>query len=196
MDNQCGIILLAGGASSRLGSPKQSLLFKQTTLLQHSIHVALDSLAEFVVVVLGAAAETLHPAIQDAKLAVVINNQWQEGMASSIRCGLQYLMKQQPGLRSAIFMVCDQPYISAGLLNKLVTLQRETGQAVIASQYAETTGIPAIFDKQLFQELLQLKGDAGAKKLIMQQPALCTVPFPLGDIDIDTAADYSALQKM
>lgn len=196
METQCGIILLAAGSSSRLGEPKQSLLYHQSTLLEHSIHAALQSMADQVITVLGASAATIKLNIKDEKLSVVVNELWQEGIASSIRCGLQYLLKRMPVVQSALFMVCDQPYISAALLNKLVTLQRQTGAAIVASEYAGTTGIPAIFDETLFADLLQLKGDAGAKKLIMQQPGkIAAVPFPLGNIDIDTAADYTRLQK-
>ena len=93
-------------------------------------------------------------------------------------------------------MVCDQPHINAELLDKLVTLQRETGKSIVASEYAGTTGIPAIFNRNLFPQLLALKGDMGAKKLIAgQKDEVPTVPFPLGMIDIDTAADYQQLQK-
>ncbi len=195
-EHNCGIVLLAAGASSRLGQPKQLLLYQQKTLLAHSIAVALSSVAKQVIVVLGAGASVIHPAIIHEKLAFTVNENWQEGMASSIRCGLNQLLLQNAGLQSVVFMACDQPYTTAGLLNNLVTLQQQTGRAIVASQYAATTGIPALFTKAMFPELLQLKGDAGAKKLVMlHQEATVTVPFPQGSIDIDTAADYLALQK-
>ena len=195
MEDQCAIIILAAGASSRLGTPKQLLVYHQNTLLEHSIAAALLSVAQQVVVVLGAGAANVQPGIRDAKLVFIINEAWQEGMASSIRCGLNYLLEQSPTLQAVIFMVCDQPYISCELLDNLVTLQQQTGSAIVASQYAETKGIPALFSKALFPELLQLQGDAGARKLLMRHPVV-TIPFPLGNIDIDTAADYQALQKM
>jgi molybdenum cofactor cytidylyltransferase len=196
MENKYGIILLAAGSSSRLGQPKQSLLFNHSTLLEHSIEAAVKSIVNHVIVVLGANAETNNPAVKEKKLSLVINEFWQEGIASSIRCGLQYLMQKWPGVQAALFMVCDQPYINTALLDKLVNLHRQTGDSIVASEYAGTKGIPAIFDKKLFPGLLQLKGDAGAKKIIMQQQGnIAAVPFPLGDIDIDTAADYDKLKK-
>jgi molybdenum cofactor cytidylyltransferase len=197
MEEQFGIILLAAGSSSRLGSPKQSLVYRQTTLLKHSIQVALGSMAQQVIVVLGADAETIQPAIENDRLGFIINDQWQEGVAASIRAGLQYLLRQTPAVQNVLFMACDQPYISIDLLDKLVTLQKKTGHAIVASKYAGTAGIPAIFAKKLFPELLKLRGDAGAKKLIMQQQdEVATVSFPLGDIDIDTKTDYENLRKM
>ncbi|MES1225911.1 MAG: nucleotidyltransferase family protein [Bacteroidota bacterium] len=197
METHCGIILLAAGSSSRLGKPKQSLRFNHSTLLQHSIQAALESVADKVIVVFGAYREEINLKTNEQKLFVVVNELWKEGIASSIRCGLQYLLEKMPAVQNALFMVCDQPYTNSSLLNKLVTLQMQTGQLIVASEYAGTAGIPAVFNKELFHGLLQLKGDTGAKKLIMQQQdKVTTVSFPLGDIDIDTDADYNRLQKM
>jgi len=198
MDNQCDIVLLAAGSSSRLGKPKQLLLCREHTLLQHSIQTALASLAKRVIVVLGANADIIEKGItkENDRLVCITNDQWQEGLASSIRCGLQYLLRQMPEPQNVMFMVCDQPYINTELLDKLVTLQRQTGHSIVASKYAETTGIPAIFSRDLFPELLQLTGDRGARKLIHQQKEdVATVAFPMGDIDIDTMADYESLLK-
>lgn len=193
----CGIVILAAGASSRMGEAKQLLPYQQHTLLQHSIAIAMASVAKQVVVVLGAGATAIQPVIKAEKLTIVVNEVWQEGMASSIRCGLSLLLRQNPGLQSVIFMVCDQPFASTELLNNLVTLQQQTGRNVVASEYAGTAGIPALFTKALFAELLQLKGDTGAKRLVMlHQADTVTLPFPLGSIDIDTAADYRGLQQM
>ena len=198
MEHPCDIVLLAAGSSSRLGGPKQLLMYKEHTLLQHSIHIALASLANRVIVVLGANAGIIGTGItkKDDRLTCITNDQWQEGLASSIRCGLQYLLSQKPAPQNVLFMVCDQPYINTVLLNKLITLQRQTGHSIVASKYAKTAGIPAIFSRDLFPELLQLTGDKGARKLIEQQKeAVATVAFPLGTIDIDTMADYESLQK-
>ena len=198
MEHPCDIVLLAAGSSSRLGGPKQLLMYKEHTLLQHSIQIALASLANRVIVVLGANAGIIATGItkEDDRLTCITNDQWQEGLASSIRCGLQYLLSQKPAPQNVLFMVCDQPYINTILLNKLITLQRQTGHSIVASKYAKTAGIPAIFSRDLFPELLQLTGDKGARKLIEQQKeAVATVAFPLGTIDIDTMADYESLQK-
>ena len=196
MNPRCIIILLAAGVSSRLGLPKQALPYKDSTLLTNSIRVALESIADKVIVILGTNA--LPVTITDKeKLQLLINEGWEEGMASSIRCGLQFANRRFPSAETALFMVCDQPFINTALLNNLITLQQQTGSAIVASTYNGVTGIPAIFKKQLFAELLTLQGDAGAKKIIAQQQEhVVTVPFPLGEIDIDTAADYSRLQKM
>lgn len=197
MEDQCGIIILAAGASSRLGEAKQLLVYNQKTLLQHSIEAALHASVQQVVLVLGANADALRPGIADKKLASIVNPAWQEGMASSIRCGLHYLLEQNQELQCVIFMVCDQPFITTALLDNLLSLHKQTGRPIVASQYAATTGIPALFARKIFPELLQLAGDTGAKKLVLQHRGdVVTVPFPQGSIDIDTAADYQQLQKM
>ena len=196
MGDQCAIIVLAAGASSRLGKPKQTLLFKQSTLLEHSIHEALNTVAAYVIVVLGADAAAIQPSIQNTKLSFAVNEHWQEGIASSIRCGLEYLLTKQSSIQDILLMVCDQPYINTALLDKLVTLQAETGVDIVASSYGDTKGIPAVFGKQLFPELLKLKGDTGAKKIIMRHAeSLAVIDFPLGAIDIDTQEDYISIQK-
>jgi len=196
MSDQCAIIVLAAGASSRLGKPKQTLLFKQSTLLEHSIHEALNAVAAHVIVVLGADAAALQPSIQNTKLSFAVNEYWQEGIASSIRCGLAYLLTKHSSVQAILLMVCDQPYINTALLDKLVTLQAETGVDIVASSYGDTKGIPAVFGKQLFPELLKLKGDTGAKKIIMNHAgSLAVIDFPLGAIDIDTQEDYISIQK-
>ncbi|MEO6314411.1 MAG: nucleotidyltransferase family protein [Chitinophagaceae bacterium] len=196
MKNYGNIVILAAGGSSRLGSPKQSLQYGETTLLEHSVRIALASMARRVTLVLGANAATGALNLQNEKLTVIVNDQWQEGMAASIRCGLQHLLQQVPAPESVLYMACDQPFISVDLLDKLITLQKQKGHAVVASEYAGTMGIPAVFDKSLFPELMQLTGDAGAKKMMMQhKEKLAAVSFPLGAIDIDTEADYINLQK-
>ncbi len=195
MQSSCDIVILAGGASSRLGKPKQTLVFNQTTLLQHSIEIAMASAANRVTVVLGANAMLVQPGIIHDKLAYITNAFWQEGMASSIHCGLNWLLDQAEPPENVLFMVCDQPHTSAGLLDELIKVQKEKAHAIVASKYGDSIGIPAIFARSIFADLLALKGDVGAKKLILQQKDIATVSFPLGDIDIDTAADYERLLK-
>jgi molybdenum cofactor cytidylyltransferase len=191
-----GIILLAAGASTRLGEPKQALLFRGKTLLQQAIQVARDSMCNPVTVVLGAhpvaaLTEPAHPA-----LAVVHNHAWHEGMASSIRAGLECLLTMEPALPSCIFMVCDQPYVTADVLNALIEHRQAGTNRIVASAYGNTLGTPVLFDQAFFPELLALQGQEGAKKVILKYPAdVKAVPFPLGGIDIDTADDYTRLLR-
>ncbi len=192
--NNCAIIILAAGSSSRMGRPKQLLPYMGKSLLEHSVDIANDADANPVIVVLGANAALLEKEIDEKKVHIVVNDEWQEGMASSIRCGLNTLLHIAPSSGAAILMVCDQPFVSASLLNELISTQKNTGKQIVASQYQNTVGPPALFDKIIFPELMELKGDAGARKIVERHSNnTATVLFTGGNIDIDTEADYEAL---
>ena len=189
-----GIILLAAGASTRLRKPKQLLLYQGKTLLQHSIHEAVKTNASIIITVLGAHADFVIKETANQPIEVILNNNWNEGMASSIRCGIKYLQEKKPEVNAAIIMVCDQPYVTTKLLHDLVIKYQETGKPMIASSYENNQGTPALFDKTIFASLSELKGDVGAKRLMKENQGLVElVNFPLGEIDIDTKEDYDSL---
>lgn len=195
--NNIGIVILAAGSSSRLGKPKQLLLYNDKSLLQHSIDAAINSNGNSVIVVLGANEDLISKEINKTGAHIITNKEWEEGMASSVRTGLDTLFKISPTTDGVIFMVCDQPYISSSLLNDLISTQQKTKKPIITSSYGETIGPPALFHKSLFNELMQLKGDAGARKIIQQHSyEVATVLFTNGKIDIDTKEDYEALENL
>lgn len=190
------IIILAAGESSRMGQPKQLLKYNDGLLLQHAIDEASAAGAQHVVVVLGSGAENISRQIKKKNANVFHNKKWQEGIASSIREGLQQSLLISANTDAVILMVCDQPYVSANLLRNLVTQHIETGKPIVASQYKDTLGTPVLFHKSFFPELLKLEGDTGAKKVLMDNiEQVQAVKFPLGDIDIDNMADYEMLVK-
>ena len=192
--NNCAAIILAAGKSSRLGKPKQLLRYQNKTLLQHAINTAKLSSIQTIIVVLGSNADLIQNEMDNTGIRVVINNDWPSGVASTIRCGIQTLTKHDAAIDEVILMVCDQPFVAADLLNTLMEKQKETGTPIIASQYGDTIGTPALFHKQFFPELMELQGDTGAKRIMMQHnDLLATIPFPQGRIDIDTIDDYKAL---
>lgn len=191
-----GLVILAAGASTRLGQPKQLLHYQGKSLLQRAAHVALEAGFSPVVVVLGAHAEKLIPELDGLDVKQVHNPDWQEGMASSIRTGLQELLRLRPDLADATFMVCDQPYVDAKVLRRLLQAKQDGRSGIVASAYQETLGTPVLFDKFYFSELLTLQGQEGAKKIIMQhRSAVSSLHFEAGATDIDTAADYAALEQ-
>jgi len=189
--NNIGIVILAAGSSSRLGKPKQLLQYDGKNLLQNVIDASINSYANSIVVVLGSNAEMILKEIHRSKANIIINTEWKEGMASSVRNGLNELLFISPSTDAVVFMVCDQPHISSALVNELITKQRETGKPIVTCNYGETIGPPALFHKSLFAELMHLKGDAGARKIIQQyKDDTAMVLFLLGKIDIDTPGDY------
>ena len=186
--------MLAAGASSRLGKPKQLLQYKGTTLLEHAVQLAVDAALNPIVVILGANAGLLSKEIKDYKATIVINKAWEEGMASSLIIGLQKILEIEPAINTVIIMVCDQPYVTVKLLQDLIAKHIETGRPIIASSYKNNLGTPALFNASIFSKLMQLKGDTGAKKILNKHPEwVAAIDFPMGEIDIDTAEDYNEL---
>lgn len=189
-----GVMLLAAGSSSRLGRPKQLLTFEGQTLLQYSLQVAQEASIGPVLVVLGANANEIGAEVTGKDVHTVFNPDWQEGMAASIRCGVQHLQQVAPGVEALILMVCDQPFVSAALLQSLVAAHQDTGKTIVTCTYAGTFGPPTLFHKTLFPELLQLTGDVGARKVLKQHAdEVAAFPFPEGRLDIDTENDYQQM---
>jgi molybdenum cofactor cytidylyltransferase len=187
-----GIIILAAGGSSRLGRPKQLLDYKGKTLLQTVINEALETSCRPVITVLGANAKEI--ASQHDQVNFVINESWENGMASSIVAGLSTMIRNNSEIESIIIAVADQAFIKMINFNHLIEKQKETGKNIIASTYAGTVGTPALFKKDYFEALLSLTGAEGAKKILKQYPQdVETVVFERGEIDIDTETDYNNL---
>ena len=178
-----------------MGRPKQLLPYNGKSLLEHAVDTANDADANPVIVVLGANAKLLEKEIDEKKVHIADNQEWKEGMASSVRCGITTLLHIAPTVDGVIIMVCDQPFVSTSLLNDLIAVQKNTGKPIVSSQYENAIGPPALFHKSIFPELMKLKGDAGARKIMEQRNNdVATVLFKQGDIDIDTEADYQSLQ--
>lgn len=184
-----GVILLAAGSSSRLGRPKQLLNYQGKTLIQHSIDAALNSAANDLVVVLGSNSKLIQSGIESKKVPLLFHANWEEGMSSSMQCGLQYLLEASQ-VEQVILMLCDQPYVTQDLLDQLIHEKKTSGKGIVACSYSGTVGVPALFGQDYFPELLALKGTEGAKKVILNhQDDTFLIDFPLGAIDLDTKED-------
>lgn len=193
---RCGIIILAAGASSRMGRPKQLLRVFGKSLLGHTVDVALASAARPVVVVLGAKHDIIAEEINDKSIHIVVNDDWQEGIASSIRSGLSAITNLAPAVSAVVLAVCDQPFLSAKVIDALVNQHALTGKSIVAASYGETLGTPVLFDSTMFAGLSSLTGDTGAKAMIKRHfDKVSTVNFPEGSLDIDTDDDFASLGK-
>lgn len=194
MEKEYGVIILAAGKSSRLGRPKQSLLYKEETLLSKMVKTAIAVDCGPVIIVLGSNAPLFMKDCENAY--TVINENWQTGMAGSICCGIDFLFKNFPAIKGTIITVCDQPYVTTVLLQQLIDKHKQSNLPVIASEYGSISGTPAFFHHTVFPELIQLKGDKGAKSIIQKdKERLGLISFPQGIEDIDTDEDYSRLLK-
>ncbi len=193
--NTVGVILLAAGASIRLGEPKQLLKLQGETLLRRSAKTAL-SVSNRVVVTLGSQIEMLRTEIEDLPVEIVENNDWETGMSSSIKVGLKKFLDDPDELKAVIVMVCDQPLVNENLLEKIISKFQEIDAPIVACQYRNTLGVPALFHKNLFPELLALDSQTGAKRLIKKYHAqTAAISFSEGAFDVDTPADYENLLK-
>lgn len=189
-----GIIILAAGASRRMGQPKQLLEIQDENLLSRMIRMARASDFDLVSVVLGANMELILPQIDTTGLKVFLNPDWETGMASSLACGLKHSLRAYPDLASVLILLVDQPFVTTSLINRFLQTYLQDRPLLIAAHYEGTDGVPALFDKQLFPELLDQKGQAGARKLIKTYAAqLRRIDFPEGARDLDTPEDWQRL---
>ncbi len=186
------LLLLAAGASTRMGQPKQLLPYQGRTLLRHAAETAVASGCAPMVLVTGALHEELLGEISDLPIQAVRNESWESGMASSIQAGLAAVASAQP--RAVLIMLTDQPLITPGLLQQLVTQQQQTQAPIVATAYGDTLGVPAVFDCAMLPALLKLQGAQGAVRLIAGLgAAVGQVAFPAGLLDVDTPEQYAAL---
>lgn len=190
----CAAIILAAGKSGRMGSPKQLLRYNGKTLLEHAADEAKASDVASVIIVLGHRADEIIAGMSTAGTHAVKNENWESGMASSIITGIKVLISEQPDTDAAVLLVSDQPYVDSALINQIIAKQQESDQPIVACEYDGGPGVPALFHKFFFSQLLVLKGDAGAKRLIKQNLNLvATVEFPFGHVDVDTPEAYRNL---
>jgi len=181
------IIILAAGNSSRLGLPKQLLLHKKKSYLRLIAEKALEVRPLEVVAVLGFASDRMQQELQDLPIRIVLNHDWMEGIASSIRAGVRAV---DPHAEGALISLCDQPAVSSELLSKLISSCTHE-KPIAATEYNQILGVPACFDRAMFPELLLLEGDVGAKRVIGQDRSrVISYFFPQAAIDIDTMEDY------
>jgi molybdenum cofactor cytidylyltransferase len=194
--DDCTAIVLAAGASTRLGRPKQLIQFEGESLLRRATRLAIDSGCSPVFVVLGRDAASLLPEVDDLQAVVLINEEWQSGLAASLKIAVKAALAANGQLPNIMALVCDQPNLGLPLLGRLITTHRSGRALITASRYGETLGVPAIFSREIFGELLDLAGDEGARKILLRhREKVAEVPFPGGEFDLDTPEDLARLNS-
>ncbi len=183
-------IVLAAGGSSRLGQPKQLLLFHGESLIRRVVRAAQEARCAPIVVVVGRDREMIARELKDVPVILTPNDRWERGLGTSIRVGVEAL---PTAAEAVVILACDQPHVDAALLRRLLETHARTGKPIVASGYAETRGIPALFAAAYFTKLRALAEDEGAKKLLHEPNRVATVPFPAGELDIDTPEDLASL---
>jgi len=203
--NDVAILLLAAGGSSRMKQCKQLLPFRGKSLLRHAAEVAVAAQIGPVFIVLGAEAQRLQQEVQDLPVQCASNVAWEKGIGTSIRAGMRAIdvahsfsspnSEEKGSIAAVLIMLCDQPLMDADVLRTLAKTFADTKKKIVASQYDNAVGVPALFDRSYFPQLLSLGDSEGAKRLILEAKACAAiVPVPMAAVDVDTLDDYQRLQ--
>ncbi len=190
-DRRLAALVLAAGASTRLGQPKQLLPYQGELLVERAVRLAREAGAHCVFVVLGAHYQPIFQVLSkiDPPVRVLLNQAWQQGMGHSIALGAA--AAERDGADDLLVLTCDQIHVTAEHLRSLVRASRR--DHVVASDYAQHRGVPALFPEFSFHALQELRGDTGARDLLQKEDVL-SVHFPLGNVDIDTPDDLDLLK--
>jgi molybdenum cofactor cytidylyltransferase len=195
-ETRCAAVILAAGASTRLGQTKQLIRVGGETLLRRTARLALEAGCAPVMAVLGYEAERLRPEVEAVGAAVTVNPRWRDGMGASLRWGMEALCAQEARPESVLLLVCDQPRLSAEHVRALLERHAEGGAAITASLYGGRPGVPAIFAAGVFPELLMSAGDRGAREVIRKDARrVQTVAWPDGELDLDRPEDLGRLAE-
>src|ERR1041385_2969041 len=190
-------VLLAAGGSTRMGSPKQLLLYRGQTLVRRSTMTALASPCKPVHVVIGAEADPVRSNLEDLPVEIVENENWAQGVGSSLRVGLETALAGTPNLDAVLFMMCDQPHVTPDAIERLVSAYQQSGVPIVAAGYQNIVGVPALFSRSIFKDLLAVPPGEDPKCVIAAHAEqVFSISVPEAAIDIDTPKDYEALRWM
>lgn len=181
-------IVLAAGGSTRLGKPKQLEQLGGETLLERTVRIAHEAGCSPVVVVLGAHYMEIMMSCSLGDVVTVINDDWPEGMSSSIRLGVHAVRNTADKAEGIVVMTCDQPAVTAQHLRSLMA-----GYEIRSSRYAERNGVPAFFPREYFDALTSLRGDSGGRELLKNSDS---VDLAGGELDVDTVDDLEEARSL
>lgn len=188
-------VVLAAGGSSRLGRSKQLERWGDTTLLGHVIEQVRHFPVDEVWVVLGAGVEEILDQVDLEGCGVVENPEWEEGIASSLRVGLDALI-QKSRADAALIVIGDQPNLDQRVVGEVVETFTRAGRPVVIPKYRYTWGNPVLVDRSLWPRLMSLEGDEGARRLFQAHPEWVEEVWTdhLPPRDVDTEADLAELR--
>ncbi len=177
-------LILSAGESSRMGKPKALLIWKGKTFLAHAVDAAMGAGIKKCVVIVGAHTKEISPEIKTLGAELVANDQWNLGMGSSIKTGVAFIQKKYPEATSILILLSDQPKIQSAAISNLLLENQKTPERTVCAQYDNSPGVPALFPKKMFQALLEIQNQEGAKKLLRKNsPILIAIPEARDDID-------------
>ncbi|WP_341206758.1 nucleotidyltransferase family protein [uncultured Psychrosphaera sp.] len=187
------IALLAAGQASRFGSPKQLACYQGQTLIERAIAL-LEGVNCELSIITGAHHSDIYQHLTSISKEdhVVFNQDWQQGMSSSIKAAVRHCPEDCSGV---MFITVDQIQLTQADIQSLIDLWRQESSRIVCAEYAGHRGVPAIFPRQYFSQLLDLDDDKGARNLIKSSPNVSTVLLPNAELDIDTVAQLNELNN-
>ncbi|MGL1885612.1 MAG: nucleotidyltransferase family protein [Reichenbachiella sp.] len=195
METKIATIVLAAGKGSRMGEVKQLLPVDDHTLIEGVLKAALASKSNTIICVLGAHAEKIAPYISPLDIEIIENENWQNGMSTSISCGIDYLEQKHPDLKYAMILLADQPTVNTAMIDDLIDLQEKNPNRIVASDYLGKPGVPAIFLMSYWSSLKELTGDQGARRILSNDKNVIMCKQQEDLIDIDTPENYQQFIK-
>lgn len=198
MTNDIATLILAAGASNRIGQPKQLLTYKNGTFISNTISEALKSEVGDVFVVYGAYRHQIESELRtyQRKVTTIYNDNWNQGMGASLATGVT-AVQEAGNYKAVIIMLADQVMVEATSIQRLLQLHQQTEKGIVHSYYGKDYGPPTLFASKYFEDLKSLTGDIGAKPIIKKNISdLAAYYHPAAKIDIDLLDEYYELVKM
>ncbi len=188
----CHILILAAGASSRMGQPKQLLPLQEQTVVERVVTTCMDSGLGTVTLVLGAHAEEVQALVRSQAVEAVVHRDWEEGMGSSLAAGIRHILSTHKP-EHLMVVLGDQVALTGASLQTLYRVYLQSPKSMAISTFAGVAGPPAVFSSRWYEFLSKLSGDAGAKPVIStHQEEVLRVPLAVAAVDLDTPSDYEA----
>lgn len=191
------IVVLAAGASKRMGSPKQLLKWGDGTLIGNAIETVSKLASNELIVVLGAHYELIKNVIQTSPVTILNNENWEKGLGSTIAFAVEYLQNSKSNVDGVLITLCDQPLITADFLNLFISKFQSGKNQILATSYGnDKQGVPVLFDKVYFNDLEKLNSDEGAKEILKKYSShMEALTPPMDNKDLDTSEEYTALYQ-
>lgn len=191
------IVVLAAGASKRMGSPKQLLKWGDGTLIGNAIETVSKLASNELIVVLGAHYELIKNVIQTSPVTILNNENWEKGLGSTIAFAVEYLQNSKSNVDGVLITLCDQPLITADFLNLFISKFQSGKNQILATSYGnDKQGVPVLFDKVYFNDLEKLNSDEGAKEILKKyRSSVETLTPPMDNKDLDTSEEYMSLYQ-
>lgn len=194
--SKIAIMIMAAGTSSRMKAIKQLLPWGDNTFIGNALKNAKKSKATKVLTVLGAYGQEIRQLTDFSGTECILNPNWRMGLGNSIACGAQHLLKQDHEFDGILVMLCDQPFIDEQYLNALIDNFSNSTYTIVATQYDNRVGVPAIFGRIHFETLLKLNSDFGAREIIKSNlNQVLGISADGKELDIDTKEEYERVKK-